>query len=293
MRTAMWKMPMRSVPMSRVLLAAVLAAAPLALLDAGSARAASPVGTVTSLSGSATAVGVDGAQRSLACGDAIQAGDQVEVSSDGEIGVLAGGSLAQLEGGSKARFDRTDAGAPSVDLEAGTLRMVDTRATGSPPLRIGVPGAVARGVGGDSEAHLLREKGGPYALLCEWGTPLEVSRPNGRERVVAKPGHCAVARAREPIYLANAQSDRVPLAERALCTTGPIAGPIADRFDPNQVAAAPPPSGLLAPAPPAFERTPCDTFRCGGRGGVGLGVIESPVTPGGLPGGSQPGGLPN
>jgi hypothetical protein len=63
---------------------------------------------------------------------------------------------------------------------------------------------------------------------------------------------------------------------------GSILGPIADRFDPTDVAAAPPPSGLLAPAPPAFDRFACDTFSCG-RGG-GLGVIESPVTPGTLPG---------
>lgn len=64
---------------------------------------------------------------------------------------------------------------------------------------------------------------------------------------------------------------------------GSILGPVASRFDPTDVAGAPPPSGLLAPAPPAFDRFSCDTFACGG--GQGLGVIESPVTPGTLPGG--------
>ncbi len=63
---------------------------------------------------------------------------------------------------------------------------------------------------------------------------------------------------------------------------GSILGPIAGRFDPTDVAAAPLPSGLLAPAPPAFDRFSCDTFTCGRNGG--LGVIESPVTPGTLPG---------
>jgi len=63
---------------------------------------------------------------------------------------------------------------------------------------------------------------------------------------------------------------------------GSILGPIAGRFDPTDVAAAPLPSGLLAPAPPAFDRFSCDTFTCGRSGG--LGVIESPATPGTLPG---------
>jgi hypothetical protein len=64
---------------------------------------------------------------------------------------------------------------------------------------------------------------------------------------------------------------------------GPPLPPVADRFTPNDVAGAPsPPGGLFAPAPPAFDRFSCDTFACGG--GSRLGVIESPASPGELPG---------
>lgn len=66
-------------------------------------------------------------------------------------------------------------------------------------------------------------------------------------------------------------------------SAGPILPPVSDRFTPTDVAAAPPPGGLFAPAPPAFDRFACDTFACG-RGGSSLGVIESPVSPGELPG---------
>jgi len=65
-------------------------------------------------------------------------------------------------------------------------------------------------------------------------------------------------------------------------SSGPVVPPVAQRFTPTDVAAAPPPGGVFAPAPPAFDRFSCDTFTCGG--GKGLGVIESPVKPGELPG---------
>lgn len=69
-------------------------------------------------------------------------------------------------------------------------------------------------------------------------------------------------------------------------SAGPALPAVADRFAPTDVAAAPAPPGLVfAPGPPAFDRFSCDTFTCGGgRGGATLGVIESPATPGELPG---------
>ncbi len=83
---------------------------------------------------------------------------------------------------------------------------------------------------------------------------------------------------------ATADVIEVPAWTPPVSEAGPVLGPIADRFDPTDVAAAPAPGGLMAPAPPAFDRFSCDTFACG-RGGGGLGVIESPATPGTLPGG--------
>jgi hypothetical protein len=48
----------------------------------------------------------------------------------------------------------------------------------------------------------------------------------------------------------------------------PILGTPADRFTPTDVAAAPPPGGLLSPAPPAFQRQPCQAGICGGSGAL-------------------------
>lgn len=86
--------------------------------------------------------------------------------------------------------------------------------------------------------------------------------------------------------LAGADDIEVPAwtPEPPPVSAGPILPPVAERFTPTDVAAVPSPGGLFAPAPPAFDRFSCDTFACGGRSG-GLGVIESPVSPGELPGG--------
>jgi hypothetical protein len=84
---------------------------------------------------------------------------------------------------------------------------------------------------------------------------------------------------------AGADVIEVPAYEPPPVSSGPILPPVADRFTPTDVA-APPPPGIFAPAPPAFDRFSCDTFSCGGgRSGPSLGVIESPATPGELPGG--------
>ena len=99
-------------------------------------------------------------------------------------------------------------------------------------------------------------------------------------------GSCAIAAGLGLAGPATADKIEVPAwaPTPAVSSPGPVMGPIANRFDPTDVAAAPAPGGLMAPAPPAFDRFSCDTFACGGGGG-GLGVIESPVTPGTLPGG--------
>jgi hypothetical protein len=238
-------------------------------------------------------------RRALACGDIVADGERVTVSPDGSLGMLSVASYAQLESGSTARLGRTIAGAPSIDLEAGRVRLVDTGSDPQAPLqRLAAPGVEAHGRGGDTEVYVLDEKAGRYAMLCEWGEPLEVARPDAPDATLhAAPGECAVAKADEPIYKARAHDDRIPLAlagpdaaspgplhdPRAAGATGVCPGGgmrrsfAADRLTATDVAAAPPPTGLLAPAPPAFNREPLFGL---GSAGAGGGLADSPFTPG-------------
>ncbi len=64
----------------------------------------------------------------------------------------------------------------------------------------------------------------------------------------------------------------------------PILGPPADRFTPTDVAAAPPPSGLLSPAPPAFQRWPCQAGACGAEVTPWITWGPQDPTPSDLPG---------
>jgi hypothetical protein len=100
---------------------------------------------------------------------------------------------------------------------------------------------------------------------------------------MVNPEECVVAKVSERLYGARAHEMRIALVGLGICEFGPVAGPVAQRFDTTDVAAGPPPSGLLPPAPPAFRREPCETP---GRGclDVNLGVVESPATPGTIPG---------
>jgi hypothetical protein len=265
--------------------AALLAAGILLL---ASAAAAQTVGRVAALAGQARAVGPAGS-RALACGDAVGAGDRLELGPGARLGVLSDAVYAQLTAGSRATAGVTADGLPDWSLESGRLRLVDTRDPGEAGRsRLATPHAVARGLAGDSEAYVLVEKTGAYSIVCEWGEPLAVSRAD--EALTAGPGECAVAKPSEPLYKADAQAERIPLAGGDACGLGPLdGGDLAARFgDPlAAVAAGPPPGGLLPPAPPAFARQPCDNPGSGCAGGpglLGIGVVESPTGTGSLPG---------
>ena len=255
------------------------------------ALAAERLGTVVSVQGPVHAEAADGSRRLLQCGDAIHTGDRVALAGDARLGVLAADVYSQVEPSSTVAFARAAAGGPAVALESGRVRVVDTRAVaGAPHHELRTPDAVAVGLAGDSEAYVLEEKGGAYSMVCEWAEPLQVSRSD--EQVTADAERCAIAREREPLYLSDAHPERIALAERGVCDPGPLLGAAAPRFDTTDVAAGPPPpSGLLAPAPPAFALDPCDTTSCLSVDTSGLGIVESPAMGGSLPG-ATPGALP-
>ena len=282
----------------------------IALLAAGLLLAAAPVaadevGRVAAVAGSVQAEGPDGT-RALACGDAVNAGERLIIGEGARLGVLSDALYAQIDGvggASQVQAGLTDAGLPDWSLEAGRIRVVDTRgpdAAGA--ARLATPHAAARGVASDSEAYVLAEKAGAYSIVCEWGEPLAVTRMGDPdESLTAAPGECAVAKPGEPLYKAAAQEERMGLAGSDGCGMGGLAGVGSGATDLASRFGAPLPpvamgfggadGGLLPPAPPAFSRQPCDDpGACfGGFGSVVIpngdfGVVESPAGSGSIPG---------
>ena len=194
-----------------------------------------PVGHVASLTGSADAAG-PGGTRSLACGDTLCEGDSVT----------------------------TAAGSADVQLARGGVRVIDP-SSGDAPARLAALGADAAVVGNDAEGHVLSEKAGAYALLCEWDEPLTVAR--GPQSAVAGPGECVVAKPSEPLYTAPGHPGRIP-ALKDTCDP-PLAISPLGHLDPLPPIAGGPPTGPPLPEFPPFPPpSPCDQ--------PGVGCVEPP-----------------
>lgn len=267
--------------------AALLSVAPLA-------AAAEPavVGHVVSVSGTAYAEAPGGARHSLACGDAVRAGDLITTGEDGRVGVLADDVYAQIDSSSAARFDVAADHAPDVALQKGRARLFGSATDAAARHHFETPQASSStsSAGGDTEGYVLSEKAGAYSMLCEWGKPLDVKRIGKSDTLVAQPGECAIAKPHEPLYAAKAHEQRIPLAGEAACPAGELIGKAADRFNVADVSAPPPPGGGVRP--PAIDNgrpdQPCQVAAC--LGGRGLRVVESPAGNGGIPGVPGPGG---
>lgn len=258
--------------------------APLALvLLAGQATAKDALGQVTSLQGDVHASGPGGTSRALACGDPIYAGDTVTTGSGASVGILMDDLLARIQGSSELRLGRTGEGAPDAELTQGRVRVIDAREKGA-PAQLAARDSVARISGNDAEAYVLTEKLGPYAMFCEWQAPLAVRR--GKQSELANPDQCVIAKNTEPLYLANAQKERIPATGGETCppdlaalgAPGPHFSPVAA----PDVAAGPPGRwSSLAQGVPAPSRGPCDDPGSGCASAGGIVVSEPP--PGGLP----------
>ena len=225
------------------------------------------VGTVTSVVGEATARQPDGEARALACGDPIYEGDRVATAKQGRVGVMMGDTLANLAEDSQLLVERTPAETPDVTLTRGKVRVIDPRQGGA-PARLAALDASAELAGTDTEAYVFAEKIGPYAMLCEWDSPLVVVRPG--ERAVVSPGDCVISKKTEPLYTAKAHDERIPALAEQVCEVDPallaaLAGAPADHLSPADVAApgpAPSDSAGLGSLDPAVGdvamRVSCD-----------------------------------
>ena len=212
-----------------------------------------PVGTVASLTGTASAAGPGGA-RGLACGDAVCANDTITTGPVGAAGIMLGDTLAQLGPDTTATVGRTADSAARVQLAQGGVRVVDPTGANAPGQLIAA-GATASVAGNDAEAHVLNEKPGTYSLLCEWDEPLEVGR--GVQTAVAAPGECVVAKPNEPLYTAPGHPQRIP-ALTDTCNPGLPILPLA-HLDPLPPVAGGPPEGPPLPELQPFPLpSPCD-----------------------------------
>ena len=238
--------------------------------DDWAALKSSRIAEVASLKGQVSAS--DGAtSRTLRLGDPVYSGERVTTTAGSSAGLwlddsagAQNGALAQLEGKTRARVTRSGSGGARVVVEQGAVRVVDPRDEGAEPaIELAALDTETQIRGGDREARILTEKTGPYAVLCDWDSPMTAAR--GGQSATSGPGGCVVGNGREPLFAAPAHSDRIPLLDGA----------------PNIAAAGPPidPQNLLDdpgnPLPPVSS---------GGPGGGGPG--------GGGPGGGNPTGGP-
>ena len=275
-------------PIQRILLG--LAAAGATLLVTSSAAAEGPgdvegtecvpAGEVISLAGRLQARAPGAPPRWLECGALVCANDDLSTDAASRAGVLVGETLVQLERESAARIGLTPEAAVDVAVARGSVRVVDPGG-GGPQARITAAGAEGRLVGNDTEVHVLREKTGAYALLCEWDAPLAVTR--GDQARTASPGECIVAKRSEPLYQAPGHAERLAVLEATCNPRLPLA-PLA-HLEPLPIVSSPPPddSPPLPDGTPFPPPSPCDDpgLNCAG----GPVVVEPPPTEDPFPGG--------
>jgi hypothetical protein len=270
---------MRSV-IERIVLGAVLVGVlgTLPLLSAGAETAAE----VLSATGTAFAEGAEG-QRSLSCQGLVGEGERIVTNQGSRVGLMAGDLYVQVEPGTSVTLGRTAAGAPSLEITSGRVRVVDTRAGEGPEFEIRTPDSRAVGRGNDTEVT-VSQRG---TELCEAAADLKVTKQDGSGSLAARPGQCVTAHGGEALAAAPRGESRIALSGAEGC----IEVAAVDHFLPS-VAAAPPPTIGLAPMDPE-RRTygPCDNGSCtgfspgsilgggggGGNGGGGFGFNTGPA----------------
>ncbi len=257
----------------------------LLLCSAPLAAGAQVVGHVASLDGVAVAERPGQEPRTLACRDAVHAGERIVTADGAKVGVLVGDVLTRIGENTSVALDAGADVLANLTLEVGEIRVLDPRegATGA-PVELAALDARARVAGNDAEAYIFAEKTGEYAMLCEWDTPLAVSRAD--EKAVAGPGSCVIAKGNESLYEAEAHDVRMVTPEDETCDFGtPYLA--ANLLTPVDVAAGLVAVGPVLPSGPSAPlRSPCDTpgSRC--QGADPFVIVEPPPGGGPFPGGN-------
>lgn len=272
---------MRSV-IERIVIGAVLGGVlgTLPLSSAGAETAA----VVLSATGSSFAESATD-RRPLACQGVVADGERIVTDESSRAGLLAGDVYVQLDPSSSVAIGRTEAGALSIEVISGRVRLVDTGAGDGAPFEIRTPDSRAAGRGNDTEVHVSSQG----TEFCEAAADLDVALREGNGSLVARPGQCVTARAGEPLSTAPGGGSRIALSGAEGC----IEVAAVDHFLPD--VAAPPPTIELAPLDPPRQiwrprdsrPNPAPVRRSrpsgGGNGGGGFGFGTGPAGTGGTP----------
>ena len=206
-----------------------------------------PAGRVVSIT--SDVVATRSAQRTLACGDELCVGDLVATGAGGSVGILNGGILTQIGENTRAKLAMTPAGTPDVELQEGTVRMIDARPEGAAG-RLAALGAKADIRRNDAEARIASGAGeicSHSGLLSVNGTRLE-------------PGRCAAVDSGALRLVPDGVEGRKLAALAGSCDPGPVIAPIAHIAPTPPVAAPPQRAAAPLPLPPGGpSRNGCES----------------------------------
>lgn len=144
-----------------------------------------PVAQVADVSGDVRAVGPDGAERALACDDALRACETIVTGAGASASLLVDDAVVQIGPDSRAEISRRPG--PEVALERGAVRVVDTRDQAAERVQLYTPELAASTGRGDAELA----RAGEHARLCARGEPLVISARDGARTIPA--GSCLEA----------------------------------------------------------------------------------------------------
>lgn len=169
--------------------------------------AAEEVARVVGVQGSALIRTPGQAARVAQLGQVVFAGDSIATAGGAGVGLLAGRHYIGLAESTTARIQRSADGAPDVFVEKGRARIL---ASGDgAPARLGSETLLAARAGTDTDVFAFAEKPGLVSMICPTEGPVQSAR-NG-QTLTAGPGQCAVAKAGEPLYLADATHPPLPM----------------------------------------------------------------------------------
>jgi len=130
-------------------------------------------------------------RRSLECQGVVADGERIVTDESSRAGLLAGDVYVQLDPSSSVAIGRTEAGALSLEVISGRVRLVDTGTGDGSPFEIRTPDSRAAGRGNDTEVTVSSQG----TEFCEAAADLDVTLREGNGSLVARPGQCVTARA--------------------------------------------------------------------------------------------------